>query len=235
VRKEQILARAAAVSSLQEGIRCERVQELMGDAAAYGINLEAEIFEHAYGERSGQKYWETHLSEILPIETLADLLSVHLAQSGLDMEETKSEIVSTLYSARDRLELFPGLEIRYGEVYPWEAVRLLLNKPKRAHLVPRSLCRHLQSRQRAAVDEATEPQRRVHTPRKRGPKSGKLKHVKESMIRDLREGRQTAASLQDMPEKALAATYGCSRDTVRKARNDVLSLSEFAENPNLAK
>jgi hypothetical protein len=43
------------------------VKELMRDAAADEISTEAEIFEHAYGDPSGKKYWETHLSELLPM------------------------------------------------------------------------------------------------------------------------------------------------------------------------
>jgi DNA-binding GntR family transcriptional regulator len=44
---------------------------------------------------------------------------------------------------------------------------------------------------------------------------------------DLHQGRRTPAELKDMREKNLAATYGVSRDTARKARNAVLA--EFGE------
>jgi hypothetical protein len=44
---------------------------------------------------------------------------------------------------------------------------------------------------------------------------------------DLRQGRRTTAELSAMREKNLAATYGVSRDTARKARNAVLA--EFGE------
>ena len=50
------------------------------------------------------------------------------------------------------------------------------------------------------------------------------------MRRDILEGRQKAASLNDMLEKNLASTYGVSREIARKARNAVLS--EFGENSN---
>jgi len=48
------------------------------------------------------------------------------------------------------------------------------------------------------------------------------------MRRDIREGRQTAATLNAMLEKNLVSSYGFSRDTARKARNAVLS--EIGEN-----
>jgi hypothetical protein len=66
-------------------------------------------------------------------------------------------------------------------------------------------------------------------PRVRGRRPEKLQQVKEAMKTDLRRGRYTVASLQETMEKQLAATYGVSRDTVRKARNAVVS--EIAENP----
>jgi 7-cyano-7-deazaguanine synthase in queuosine biosynthesis len=62
---------------------------------------------------------------------------------------------------------------------------------------------------------------------KRGPRAIKFEQVKEIMERDIREGRQTADNLRAMREKNLAATYGVSRDTARKARRAVLS--EFVD------
>jgi DNA-binding GntR family transcriptional regulator len=43
------------------------------------------------------------------------------------------------------------------------------------------------------------------------------------MLDDLRHGRRTPAELETMLEKNLAATYGVSRDTARKARTAVLA------------
>jgi len=66
--------------------------------------------------------------------------------------------------------------------------------------------------------------------RRRGRRPIKLEQTKEKMRRDILEGRQKAASLNDMLEKNLASTYGVSREIARKARNAVLS--EFGENSN---
>jgi hypothetical protein len=57
----------------------------------------------------------------------------------------------------------------------------------------------------------------------RGRKAKKLNQVKETMREDIRLGRETPDGLRDMLEKDLAANYGVSRDTARKARDAVLS------------
>jgi hypothetical protein len=66
--------------------------------------------------------------------------------------------------------------------------------------------------------------------RRRGRRPNKLEQAKEEMRRDIQEGRQTAATLNDMREKDLASTYRVSRDTARKARDAVLS--DIDENSN---
>jgi DNA-binding GntR family transcriptional regulator len=68
--------------------------------------------------------------------------------------------------------------------------------------------------------------------RPRGAKPKKLEQVKEAMRNDIRQGRRTVAELSNMREKVLAAEYGVSRDTARKARK---ALSEFVENSILNK
>jgi hypothetical protein len=59
------------------------------------------------------------------------------------------------------------------------------------------------------------------TPRGRRPK--KLDQVKEAMREDILRGQKTPDGLGDMLEKDLAAGYGVSRDTARRARNAILS------------
>jgi hypothetical protein len=65
---------------------------------------------------------------------------------------------------------------------------------------------------------------------KRGPEPKTGNAVKEAMRKDLREKRLTVQQLVGMVEEALAARYGVSRDTCRKARKAVLQESEFVEN-----
>jgi hypothetical protein len=64
--------------------------------------------------------------------------------------------------------------------------------------------------------------------RRRGARPQKFEQTSGAMRDDLRQGRRTPAELKTMLEKNLAAAYGVSRDTARKARNAVLA--EFGEN-----
>jgi Bacterial regulatory proteins, gntR family len=63
----------------------------------------------------------------------------------------------------------------------------------------------------------------THSARPRGRRSKKLDQVKEAMREDIRLGQKTPDGLRDMLEKELAAGYGVSRDTARRARDAVLS------------
>ena len=63
----------------------------------------------------------------------------------------------------------------------------------------------------------------THSARLRGRKAKKLNQVKAAMTADIRRGQKTADGLRDMLEKELAAGYGVSRETARKARDAVLS------------
>jgi hypothetical protein len=72
---------------------------------------------------------------------------------------------------------------------------------------------------------------KVPTPtRKRGPKAKKFEATKTAMRNDVRQGKYTKLELQSKREKELAAIYHASRDTVRKARNALLS--ELVDNSN---
>ena len=57
---------------------------------------------------------------------------------------------------------------------------------------------------------------------KRGPKSGKRQNTAAAIAKDLADKTVSVAGLKAMAEKELAARYGVSRDTARKARHDVL-------------
>lgn len=62
-----------------------------------------------------------------------------------------------------------------------------------------------------------------HIPRNPGPKKGVRNAVKEKMMTSLRSGELTPDALSAMKEEAMRATYGASRDTCRKARDEALS------------
>jgi len=63
----------------------------------------------------------------------------------------------------------------------------------------------------------------AHMARPRGRRPKKLGQVIEALSEDIRQGRLTEHALSNMLEKDLAASYGVSRDTARKARDAVLS------------
>jgi hypothetical protein len=71
--------------------------------------------------------------------------------------------------------------------------------------------------------EASPIQHQTHSARPRGRKAKKLNQVKAAISEDIRRGQKTPVDLREMPEKDLAANYGVSRDTARKARDAVLS------------
>jgi len=56
----------------------------------------------------------------------------------------------------------------------------------------------------------------------RGPKSGKRENAAAAIRKGLNDKIFTVDALRATPEKGLADRYGVSRDTARKARNDVL-------------
>jgi hypothetical protein len=69
-------------------------------------------------------------------------------------------------------------------------------------------------------------------PGKRGPGAGKRENTVAAIRKDLGDKTLTEAGLKTMREKELAARYVVSRDTARKARNDVLSLVEISASTN---
>jgi hypothetical protein len=62
----------------------------------------------------------------------------------------------------------------------------------------------------------------THSARPRGRRPKKLDQVKEAMREDIRLFQKTPDGLRHMLEKELAARYGVSRDTARRARDAVL-------------
>ena len=80
--EQQFLDRAKALTNVAEVFRCFQVTMLICDMVAFGVRAEAKIFEAAYGEPSGQKYWDAHLSEPIRVYTLAHVLSAHCGRTS---------------------------------------------------------------------------------------------------------------------------------------------------------
>jgi len=70
---------------------------------------------------------------------------------------------------------------------------------------------------------ATNSSKDVAGETRRGVKPHKRNRVRDTMIRDVVEGRLTVDQLAAMFEKNMASQYGASRDTCRKARGEALS------------
>ena len=159
--KQQFLDRAKALSTLAEVYRGPQVTLLMTETVAFGVRAEAEIFEAAYADPSGRKYWEAYLSEPILVYPLAHVLSAYLAEKVEQLELARIAIIWAFRDAAEAGECWfigdisPLLALEQGQanfenlgkvkVKPRAAVEWLLSKPKRDHLVPRSLRMILES------------------------------------------------------------------------------------------
>jgi hypothetical protein len=159
--KQRFVDRAKALSKVAEVFRCQQVTLLICDTVAFGVSAEGEIFQAAYGERGGRKYWEAHLSEPMPVYSFAYVLSAHVAEKIEQLETARIAIIRALRDAAEAGECwFIGdisllLAIEDGQsnfgnlgktkVHPWAAVDWLLSKPRREHLVPESVRRFFKS------------------------------------------------------------------------------------------
>jgi hypothetical protein len=159
--KQQFVDRAKALSKLAEALRCQQVTLLICETVAFGVRAEAEIFQAAYGDPAGRRYWDAHLSEPISIYSFAHVLSAHLAEKVEQLELARIAIIRALRDAAEAGErCFTGetsslLAMEDGQtnfenlgklkVNPRAAVEWLLSKPKREHLIPDSLRGFLQS------------------------------------------------------------------------------------------
>jgi hypothetical protein len=159
--KQHFVDRAEALSRLPEVFRSAQVALLIRDMVALGVRAEEDIFQAAYDDRGGQKYWEALLSEPISVFSLAHILSGHLADSVEQLEAAQIAIIGAFRVAAETGERwFIGqtasfLAVQHGQtsfqelakvkVHARAAVEWLLGKPKREHLVPESLRRFLES------------------------------------------------------------------------------------------
>ncbi len=110
------------------------------------------------------------------------------------------------------------------------STRRLLGNPRPPAPLPRAASAVQQPARRARPEWFAEaaftgaiPLSGKAPPGKRGPKSGKRQNAAAAIAKDLADQTVSVARLKAMPEKELAALYGVSRDTARKARHDVLA------------
>jgi hypothetical protein len=175
--KQRLVDRAKALSAVPEAFRCPQVTLLICDTVAFGVRAEVEIFQAAYGDRRGRRYWEAHLSEPMPVYSFANVLSAHVAKKVEELEYARIAVIRALRDAAEAGECwFIGdtsllLAIEDGEtnfgnlsklkVHPRAAVEWLLGKPKREHLVPESVRRFFKSGGKAAEAKAATESRPI--------------------------------------------------------------------------
>jgi hypothetical protein len=99
--EQRFIDRAKALSNVAEVFRCSKVTLLICDMVAFGVRAEAKIFEAAYGDPSGQKYWDAHLSEPIRVYTLAHVLSAHLAEQPEQVEMARIAIIRAFRDAAE--------------------------------------------------------------------------------------------------------------------------------------
>ena len=88
------------LSNVAEVFRCSEVTMLVCEMVAFGVRAEPKIFEAAYGDPSGQKYWDAHLSEPIRVYTLAHVLSAHVAEQ---VEQVDMARIAIIRAFRDEL------------------------------------------------------------------------------------------------------------------------------------
>ena len=97
--KQRFLDRAKALSNLAEVFRCQQVTLLICETVAFGVRDEAEIFQAAYGDPDGRKYWAAQLSERMPVYALTYVLSAHVAEKAEQLDMAKIAIIRAFRDA----------------------------------------------------------------------------------------------------------------------------------------
>jgi hypothetical protein len=153
--KKHFVDRAKALCKQPEIFRCKLVTSLINETVPFGVRADADILEAAYGDATGQDYWQAHLSEPMLVGAFAYLLSVHSLVNAEQLEDAR---IATILALRDAAAVderwfigdTTGL-LAFGhphrnsealsdvKVRPRAAVDWLLRKPQREHLVPGSL------------------------------------------------------------------------------------------------
>jgi len=238
--KQRFLVRAEALSEQPEVFRCQGVTQLFSEMAAFEVRAEAEVFQAAYGDSSGQKYWDAHLSEAIPVFSLAYILSVHLPVSVERLEYVRFSILCAFRDAAEAGESWfigettPLSAVKYGRTFeelgtvkvrPRAAVEWLLSKPKREHLVPESLRRRLQPNKPSSRTPAIEPTEIAPIKNKPGAGGVKMDAAIAAMVTAVKGGKISMLDLRQMKQKRLIELYPDAKRTLLvEARRRALNL-----------
>jgi hypothetical protein len=179
-------------------------------------------------------FWEDFLSEPREAEDFVHFISrFHLTPTHLDVQAVSMALQSFLKDAK-RIKypfiLTPEDRAEKALIDPREAVRRLLSTPRRRSLIPVELAQHIESPVPEPSSQAAAPgdeastgsvSRKAPTARSRGPRPRQLPRI----VNEMRASDQLSR-LHAMTEEEMAASFNASRDTCRRARNEVLSVSK---------
>jgi hypothetical protein len=174
---------------------------------------DGEIYAKA-GFRDENEYWSGRTAGIMSVSNFVHTLAIHrLHPSLVGVEGYKLDLSHALNFAFENGEPW-CIETRdERRLRPREAAEYLMSQPKCEHLVPPGLKAFLASRNAALVPQRPNGAPDFKQPRSR-PKFSKIVEDMRSMNR---------AELKSETEKSLAHRFGASRDTVRRARQEVLA------------
>lgn len=252
-RREQLLAQARLTRSFAPVVQRDAVRKLVLESVWSGACTPAEILEAAYDDPHGYRYWELWLFEPVQIYQFAELVALDTAGTDgvRALDRYLMEIFERLRAAAEAgetwfigdtspliTETWSSSALRNSTlaVRPREAIAWMCQNPNARHLVPGTPAEIAGSTVSVnspatasalpvwgSVAHTSAQGRGAVAQRRRGRSAIKLEQTKEKMRQDILEGRKTAKTLSDMLEKHLSSSYGVSRDTARKARNEVLS------------
>jgi len=173
---------------------------------------------NAYAEagfRSPDEYWADATSEPMEVSKFVHRLVIHFLTPSEDGDYYKRDLEVALHTAAVNGESWfievPGKECK---LRPRDAAQWLLSMPKREHLVPVGLRAFLEDSQTSATADPAPIVAAKSRRKGKRPKSDAIIARMRTMDPD---------KLTELREKQLAAEFGASRDTCRKARDEVLS------------
>jgi hypothetical protein len=170
----------------------------------------------ATGFRDENEYWSDRTAGVISVSDFVHTLAIHRLQPSLEgVEGYKRDLSHALNFAFENREPWCIEAQVERRLRPREAAAYLLSQPTCEHLVPAGLKAFLGSLGAPVVAEKNSPA--DCRPRQRRQKL-------DPIIEQMR--LMNPAELKREKEKNLAISFGVSRDTVRKARNEVLGLTK---------
>ncbi len=153
-RREQLLAQAKLSQGLEPVAQRNALGKLIFEGVLSGVCTSAEIFEAAYDDPHGQRYWELSLFEPLPIYQFAEVLALESAGTNgipafdhyllaiFERLRAAAEAGETWFIGDRSLlttESWSSLALRNSSlaVQPQQAIAWMYQNPNARHLLPK--------------------------------------------------------------------------------------------------